>query len=97
MREMLEHFEDYIKFAVDIRRAVVAGGGALRADCEGVLLEWGSRQEDIWGADHIPSEDRVRCEAMINLAPSRGNRSMLIQNPDIRARVEETLRLLIPK
>ena len=26
-------------------------GGEMHADCEAVLLEDGSRQEDVWGAD----------------------------------------------
>ena len=55
MSEMLEQLENYVKLAVDVRRGVMAGGGALHADCEAVLLEDGSAQEDVWGADWIPA------------------------------------------
>ena len=48
--EMLEAHGFYIKLAVDIERGILAGGGELHADCEAVLLEDGSRQENIWGA-----------------------------------------------
>jgi len=48
---MLEAQGSYIKLAVDIARGVVVGGGEYHADCEEILLERGSRQEDIWGAD----------------------------------------------
>ena len=64
--EMQEALDVYIKVAVDIERGVLAGGGALHADCEAVLLEDGSQQIDIWGADWIPSiqdasvRDRVK-------------------------------------
>ena len=66
---MLEELEEYVKLAVDIRRGILAGGGAMHADCEAVLLEDGSRQEDIWGADWIPSTHEVRYEALINIRP----------------------------
>ena len=45
--EMLEMLGSYIELAVDVERGVLAGGGALHADCEGELLETGSRQEDM--------------------------------------------------
>lgn len=34
VREMLQVFGDFIKLAVDVERNVLAGGGALHADCE---------------------------------------------------------------
>ena len=55
LAEMLETLETYVKLAVDVGRALAAGGGALHADCEALLLEDGSRQEDVWGADWVPS------------------------------------------
>ena len=51
---MLETLETYIKLAVDIDRGILAGGGGLHADCEAALLEDGSAQESIWGADWVP-------------------------------------------
>jgi hypothetical protein len=45
--EMLGTLEDYIKLAVDVDREILAGGGALHADCEAVLLEDGSKQESV--------------------------------------------------
>ena len=47
--EMLQALVGYIKLAVDIKRGVLAGGGILHADCESLLLDDGSKQEDIWG------------------------------------------------
>ena len=51
---MLEILSSYIKLAVDIERGILAGGGEVHADCESVLLENGSKQVDIWGADWYP-------------------------------------------
>lgn len=52
-----------IKLAVDIKREILAGGGELHADCEQALLEDGSLQEDIWGADWYPELKRVGFES----------------------------------
>lgn len=93
--EMLEDLGVYVKLAVDIRRGILAGGGALHADCEAVLLDEGSRQEDIWGADWIPSTQQVRYEALINIRPRQDNPAMEILDPAIRERVGEIVQCLL--
>jgi hypothetical protein len=93
--EMLEALGMFIKVAVDIQRKILAGGGALHADCEGVLLEDGSRQEDIWGADWIPSTQEVRFEALINIRPRQNNPSMEILDPTIRERTAHIVKRLM--
>lgn len=93
--EMLETLETYIKLAVDIDRGVLAGGGGLHADCEALLLENGSTQESIWGADWVPRTKKVYFEALINVRPHQGNTAMTIQDEAIRARVEEIARNLL--
>jgi hypothetical protein len=95
LAEMLDALGLYIKLAVDTRREVAAGGGVLHADCEALLIEDGSRQEDIWGADWIPETQEVRYEALINIRPSHGNRSMTILDSSIRSRVGEIVRGLL--
>ena len=94
--DMLDSLQTYIKFAVDVRRGVAAGGGEFHADCESVLLEYGCLQEDIWGVDYIPDRNQFKFEAMINLMPSRNNPSLLIKDPEIRRRAETVLRSLLP-
>jgi hypothetical protein len=93
--EMLQSLDSYVKLAVDVRRAVLAGGGELHADCEQVLLEDGSRQEDIWGADWLPFSQEVQFEALINIRPRQNNPSMTILDPVVRARVETIVRQLL--
>jgi Protein of unknown function (DUF5674) len=86
--EMLQELQTYIKLAVDVERCLVAGGGEWHADCEQVLLDNGSRQDDIWGADWLPDEKQVRFEALINIRPRQQNRSMVIKDSELRSRVE---------
>lgn len=93
--EMLEMLGAYVKLAVDIRRNILAGGGALHADCEAVLLDDGSQQEDIWGADWIPSTQQVRYEALINIRPRQNNPAMEILDPSIRAHIDEIVQRLL--
>lgn len=60
--------------------------------CEQVLLDDGSRQENIWGADWLPDEKTVRFEALINIRPRQNNRMMTIQDPNMRMRIEKIVR-----
>ena len=95
IREMLAEYGSMIKIAVDIRRKTLAGGGEMHADCEQVLLENGSEQDDIWGANWYPADQRVEFEALINIRPTLGNRGMLIQSQEIRNLIEEVTRSIL--
>jgi len=92
---MLDEYSSMIKIAVDIRQNSLAGGGEMHADCEQVLLENGSEQEDIWGANWYPSDQRIEYEALINIRPALGNRGMLIQSQEIRNAVEVITRSIL--
>jgi len=89
--EMLKPFGTYIKLAVDVERELVAAGGDLHYDCEQALLDDGSRQENVWGADWDPAGE-VRFESLINIRPKQGNPSLELQSPELRAQVERIVR-----
>ena len=91
MLEMLAEFGSYIKFAVDIQRNLAAGGGELHADCKKALLEDGSREEAVWGADWDPFSRTVKFEALINIQPRQDNPTLQILDPAIRTQVEAAL------
>lgn len=93
--EMLQSLKTYVKLAVDVRRGVIAGGGAMHADCEAELLEDGSQQEDTWGADWYPDLQEVKYESLINIRPRQNNRSMEIQDPALRERIAAIVRPLL--
>ena len=95
IHEMLEGLETYIKLAVGVQRNILAGGGEYHADCEEVLLEDGSHQEDIWGADWYPEHRKVEFGELINIRPHQGNRSMEIEDPKLRDRIEAITRALL--
>jgi len=95
MRQMLEALGIYIKLAVDVERWIVPGGGELHADCELVLLEDGSQQANIWGADWYPLKQTVGYESLINIRPSANNRSMEIQDPALREDINQIVQSLL--
>ena len=80
---------------MDIERGILAGGGELHADCEAVLLENGSKQVDIWGADWHPLTQEVGYESLINIRPRQNNRSMEIQYAMIRQQVAHIVQQLL--
>ena len=85
-------FGDMVKYVVDVARGVVAIGGEMHADAEAVLLQDGSRQESLWGANYLPGagpEGCIEYTALINIRPARGNRGMEVEDPVIRARIRE--------
>ena len=94
--EMLQALQTYIKLAVDIRRGVLAGGGALHADCEAALLEDGSQQADVWGADWLPDSQEVKFESLINIRPRQGNRSLVVTDPTLKSPIDAIVRSYPP-
>jgi Protein of unknown function (DUF5674) len=93
--EMLEEYDKMIKIVVDIRRRVLTGGGEMHSDCESVLLEDGSEQDDLWGANWYPAEQRIEYESLINIRPRLGNRDVVIQDENIRRQVESITKELL--
>ena len=92
LTDMLKAYENMIKIVVDIRRRVLAGGGEMHSDCESVLLDDGSEQDDLWGANWFPAEQRIAFESLINIRPRLGNRNILIQSEELRQQVESITR-----
>ena len=95
LTDMLQEYEKMIKIVVDIRRRVLAGGGEMHSDCESALLEDGSEQDDLWGANWYPSEQEIIFESLINIRPRLGNRSILIQSEELRQQVESVTREIL--
>ena len=85
-----EGFGDMIKFVVDLKRSLICAGGGLHADAETLLIEDGSLQSDLWGANYYPGmggEDRWEYKSMINIRPGDGNTQQQIQSPEIRQQI----------
>jgi hypothetical protein len=91
LRTLVEDgFGDMVKFVADIERGIIAAGGDLHADAKALLLESGSRQEDLWGANYYPGTTPDQCiefTSLINIRPAQSNPGMELADPDLRERV----------
>lgn len=67
----------------------------MHADCEAILIEDGSNQENIWGANWIPDTQTVEFEALINIRPKQKNLSMTIEDQAIKQQVENITKQLL--
>ncbi len=88
-----ERFGDLAKAVVDIEKDIIALGGDLHADIETLLLEQGSKQENLWGINLYPDsdDDWIEFDSMINIRPRQGNRSRDVESPEIRAKIIEVV------
>jgi len=91
-------FGNLVKAVVDVERKIMAVDGELHADEEALLLENGSRQEDLWGINIYPElagPDRVEFDSLINIRPSQGNRSRGVDNQTIRENILDIVNMLV--
>ena len=95
-----ETFGNLVKAVVDIDRKLMAIDGELHADEEALLLENGSRQQDLWGINLYPGiedESWIEFDSLINLRPSQGNLTRGIDKPELRKKITEIVKNLIEK
>jgi hypothetical protein len=76
--ELQKTYGDYVKLTVDLENEWLVVGGELHADGERVLLEKGSRQNDIWGGGVNLKDGKIDTTAVLNLRPRLGNDSLEI-------------------
>lgn len=85
----------YIKVVVDIDREILAAGGERHYDAEQMLLENGSRQEDLWGGGVDVKTCEIDYNSMINLRPKQDNSSRDILSSKIRQKFDKIVRKLL--
>jgi hypothetical protein len=92
---MSQEYESMIKIVVDVRKKILAGGGEMHADCETELLDSGSEQSDLWGANWYPDEQRIEYESLINIRPTMGFKSIVLQDESLRKKVKDVTENLL--
>lgn len=88
---------DIVKIVVDLERKVLAVDAELHADLEELLLNDGSDQKNLWGANLVYSDESYSIEftSFINIRPGQGNRSMEIEDIEIKLQIEKLIHKLI--
>ncbi len=93
-----QQFGTFVKAVVDVGREIMAIGGELHADEEAVLLEDGSRQNDLWGVNLYPEKpdtEWIEYDSMINVKPSQNNSSRGVEDAAIREKIKSVVQKLV--
>ncbi len=83
-------FGNVVKAVVDVEKALLAVDGELHSDLEALLLEDGSKPQNLWGINLYPElqgDDFVEFDSMINMRPSQGNKSRGVEDSATRAKI----------
>ena len=88
---------EILKIVVDLDRNVIAVDEELHSDLEEILLSGGSDQKDLWGANLVYSDKIYSIEftSFINIRPGQGNRSMEVEDPNIKLQIRNLIHKLI--
>lgn len=91
-------FGDMVKAVVDIEKKIIAIGGELHADAEAVLIDYGSKQKNIWGINIYPDKpknERIEYISLINIRPKQNNMSMKIEDTALQNIINEIINSVI--
>ena len=91
-------FTELMKIVVDVSRKILAIDADMHADLEEILLEDGSIQKNLWGANIYPSkkdDDFLEYTSFINIRPADNNKDMEVLDPKIRKSIEEIVNNLL--
>ncbi len=81
----------FVKGVVDIENRILAVDGEMHVDLEQLLLEKGSKQENLWGINLHPdkygTDDFVEFDSMINIRPRQNNMSRSVEDNAIQEKI----------
>ena len=95
LREIAKVFYvEMVKGVVDIEREIIAMGGEYHMDANTVLIDNGSKQQNVWGFnwyfDKI-GDERIEYVSLINIRPSQGNKIMEVQDVFLRDKMKSII------
>ena len=95
-----ESFGDFVKAVVDVEKEMMVVDAPMHADEEKMLLEKGSKQENLWGINLFPENEEkswIEFDSMINLRPSFGNSSRGVENKEIQVKIVKIVNRLVKR
>lgn len=93
-------FGNLVKAVVDVEKKIMAIDAELHADEEALLLEKGSKQQNLWGINLYPDlegNDFVEFDSMINLRPAQNNRSRGVEDIELQKKIISIVNKLVTK
>ncbi|MCX6724836.1 MAG: DUF5674 family protein [Candidatus Shapirobacteria bacterium] len=76
--KLQKDYGSYIKLTLDLENQWIIAGGELHADGEKILLEKGSKQDDIWGGGMNLENKQIDTTAVLNIRPRLSNDNLEI-------------------
>ena len=95
LAKVAEDLKGYIKVVVDVRRKILSAGGKMHVDGERLLLEDGSKQQDVWGGGLDIETGEIDFDSLINLRSGQNNPSREVLDSGIRKQMETIIRALL--
>lgn len=95
IKKMSYEYGSYIKVVVDMEKEVLAGGAAMHYEEEQTLLEYGSKQENLWGGGLDLQTEQIDYNSMINIRPHQNNPSRDILSQETRERFDKIVKELL--
>lgn len=93
-------FGGLVKAVVDVQKKIMVVDGAMHADEEKILLEQGSKQDEVWGINLYPEiegDNFVEFDSMINVRPRLNNFSRSIESKYLQKKIINIVNKLVKK
>lgn len=89
IEKLKEVFDVYIKTVIDIEKKICSAGCDRHFESEQLLLQQGSKQDNIWGGGIDLESKIIDYNSFINIRPTQNNTSNEIQNEELRNKYKE--------
>jgi hypothetical protein len=87
-----EQFDSYIKTVIDVEKKICSAGCDRHFLSEKLLLDQGSKQENLWGGGIDLDTQTIDGNSFINIRPAQNNTSNEIQDEQIRENFENQMK-----
>lgn len=95
IKKMGYAYGSYIKVVVDFEKRILCGGAEMHYQEEQLLLEYGSKQSNLWGGGIDLETNEITYDSMINIRPNQGNNKREIESEEVRKKFTEIVEELI--
>lgn len=96
MEELAKEFYDnMVKGVADIEREIIALGGEWHMDGNQVLIEDGSKQNNLWGFNIYLADKKIEYISLINIRPAQNNRTLEVEDADIKEKMYNIINKLV--
>ncbi len=89
INQLKVQFDVYIKTVIDIQKKICSAGMDRHFEGEQILLQQGSKQQDLWGGGLDLETKEIDYNSFINIRPRDNNTKNEIQSEETKAQYKE--------